>query len=100
MLSRLIDRMLGGRIRRLYEFDLAKLNLEGWLLCASTLVIIISGAFAAVGLGLSMDEPAIRDFVAIILIVVATVWFLGCRWLLAKLGVSIYHDSEDQCGDP
>jgi hypothetical protein len=99
MLLHLIDKMKGGRIRRFYEFDLAKLTLEGWLLCASTLVIFISAAFAAAELGLSVDNLAVRYLVGSILIVVAAAWFLGCRWLLTKLGVSIYHDFEDQRDD-
>jgi hypothetical protein len=80
----------GDWLQRVRTFDLTRLNWVGWLLLLATFAFVLAEAgLLVLLLGDWGNRPAAK-VVAVPMLLLALAFFFGVRWLLGKLGVTIY----------
>ncbi len=82
----------GSTLARMRGFELNRLNWIGWLLLLLSFGLVIAGSLLgalAFGNG-AWGGRATARIIALPLLFLAIGFFAGLRWLLRKLGVSIY----------
>jgi hypothetical protein len=77
---------------RIRSFDLGRLNWLGWLLLFATFGFIVVGSIL-VGSFLRIERPDkgwAPKVIVMTTILLGTGFFFGVRWLLGKIGITIY----------
>jgi hypothetical protein len=86
------------KLEKAFYFDLCKLNATGWtLLIVSTALYLVLPVIWVV-LEITEVVPVnwtVRRFAIPPLVLIPFGFFFGCRWLLRRVGVSLYKSNTD-----
>jgi hypothetical protein len=86
---------LARGLDRLRGFDLSRLNVVGWLLLLATFAVVVVEAWGVVWLaGAGPGRQWLARVSTLSVLLVAIGFFFAVRWLLGKLGVTIYLPEE------
>jgi len=79
-----------GILDRVRAFDLNRLNWAGWLLLLATFGFVLAEVAVLVWMWPDGGDRRLPKLVATVMLFLAVGFFVASRWVLARLGVSIY----------
>ncbi|MCS7022811.1 MAG: hypothetical protein NZU63_13410 [Gemmataceae bacterium] len=80
-----------GILQRAQALNLSQLNWVGWLVLLATFIFVLAEAFALTSIWRDITlVHQLKRLIALTMLFLAIGFFAGIRWILKKIGISIY----------